>query len=119
AGRNGIRDDIITQADCVTRLWAPICTAEALSMSSITDPHELYKRIHPSEVGTSLGSGTGGIVSMAKMFRDEKDVQNDILWETYVVFSDLGFQVDNCFSATAGWINSLLMLSSCPVKIPV
>jgi fatty acid synthase subunit beta len=48
-------------------------------MSGITDPYELYKHVHPSEVGTSLGSGMGGTVSMAKMFkdrRDERDVQN-------------------------------------------
>jgi fatty acid synthase subunit beta len=58
-------------------------------MSGITDPYELYKHVHPSEVGTSLGSGMGGTVSMAKMFkdrRDERDVQNDILQETYVTF---------------------------------
>jgi fatty acid synthase subunit beta len=87
AGRYGIPDDIIAQADRAT-LWALVCTAEALNMSGITDPYELYKHIHPSEVGTSLGSGMGGTVSMAKMFkdrRDEKDVQNDILQETYVV----------------------------------
>ena len=56
-------------------------------MSGITDPYELYKHIHPSDVGTSLGSGMGGVTSMAKMFkdrRDERDVQNDILQETSV-----------------------------------
>jgi fatty acid synthase subunit alpha len=54
-------------------------------MSGITDPYELYKHIHPSEVGTSLGSGMGGVQSMAMMFQDrreEKEVQNDILQET-------------------------------------
>ncbi|KAF7374647.1 Fatty acid synthase subunit alpha [Mycena sanguinolenta] len=108
AGRYGIPDDIIAQADRAT-LWALVCTAEALNMSGITDPYELYKHIHPSEVGTSLGSGMGGTVSMAKMFkdrRDEKDVQNDILQETFI-------------NTTAGWVNLLLMSSSGPVKIPV
>ncbi|KAL1712393.1 hypothetical protein EV715DRAFT_297105 [Schizophyllum commune] len=45
---------------------------------------------------------------MAKMFkdrRDEKDVQNDILQETFI-------------NTTAGWINLLLLSSSGPVKIP-
>ncbi|KAJ6624064.1 fatty acid synthase [Mycena sp. CBHHK59/15] len=108
AGRYGIPDDIIAQADRAT-LWALVSTAEALNMSGITDPYELYKHIHPSEVGTSLGSGMGGTVSMAKMFkdrRDEKEVQNDILQETFI-------------NTTAGWVNLLLMSSSGPVKIPV
>ncbi|KAJ7158521.1 fatty acid synthase [Mycena filopes] len=108
AGRYGIPDDIIAQADRAT-LWALVCTAEALNMSGITDPYELYKHVHPSEVGTSLGSGMGGTVSMAKMFkdrRDEREVQNDILQETFI-------------NTTAGWINLLLMSSSGPVKIPV
>jgi len=59
-------------------------------MAGVTDPYELYKYVHPSEVGSSLGSGMGGIVSISKMFRDrreEKDVQKDILQETYVSFS--------------------------------
>ncbi|KAJ7762020.1 fatty acid synthase [Mycena maculata] len=108
AGRYGIPDDIIAQADRTT-LWALVATAEALNMSGITDPYELYKHVHPSEVGTSLGSGMGGTISMGKMFkdrRDEKDVQNDILQETFI-------------NTTAGWINLLLMSSSGPVKIPV
>ncbi|KAJ7197322.1 hypothetical protein B0H12DRAFT_1294649 [Mycena haematopus] len=54
AGRYGIPDDIIAQTDQAT-LWALVCTAEAPNMSGITDPYELYKHIHPSEVGTSLG----------------------------------------------------------------
>jgi fatty acid synthase subunit alpha len=88
AGRYGIPDDIIAQTDRAT-LWALVCATEALNMSGITDPYELYKYMHPSEVGTCLGSGMGGTESLAKMFKDrreEKDVQNDILQETYVFF---------------------------------
>lgn len=84
AGRYGIPDDIIAQTDRAT-LWALVCTAEALNMSGITDPYELYKYMHPSDVGTSLGSGMGGVTSMAKMFkdrRDEREVQIDVLQET-------------------------------------
>ncbi|TFK75163.1 fatty acid synthase [Pluteus cervinus] len=108
AGRYGIPDDIIAQTDRAA-LWALVCTAEALNMSGITDPYELYKHMHPSEVGTSLGSGMGGVTSMAKMFkdrRDEREVQNDILQETFI-------------NTTAGWVNLLLLSSSGPVKIPV
>lgn len=89
AGRYGIPEDIIAQTDRAT-LWALVCTAEALASSGITDPYELYKHMHPSDVGTSLGSGMGGVSSMAKMFkdrRDEREVQNDILQETYVFIS--------------------------------
>ncbi|KAF7312560.1 Fatty acid synthase subunit alpha [Mycena indigotica] len=108
AGRYGIPEDIIAQVDRGT-LWALVSTAEALNASGITDPYELYKHMHPSEVGTCLGSGMGGTISMGKMFkdrRDERDVQNDILQETFI-------------NTTAGWINLLLMSSSGPVKIPV
>jgi fatty acid synthase subunit alpha len=54
-------------------------------MSGVSDPYELFKHVHPSEVGTSLGSGMGGMHSLSAMFkerREEKDVQKDILQET-------------------------------------
>jgi fatty acid synthase subunit alpha len=72
-----------------TALWALTCTMEALVMSGVTDPYELYKYVHPAEVGTSLGSGMGGMHSLQAMFKDrreEKDVQKDILQETYVYY---------------------------------
>ena len=84
AGRYGIPDDIASQVDRTT-LWALVCTAEALNMSGITDPYELYEHMHPSEVGSSLGSGMGGQTSLQKMFKErceEKEVQNDVLQET-------------------------------------
>ncbi|KAI0368773.1 fatty acid synthase [Pilatotrama ljubarskyi] len=108
AGRYGIPPDIIAQTDRTT-LWALVCAAEALNMSGITDPYELYQHMHPSEVGTAIGSGMGGVESLAQMFkdrRDEKEVQNDILQETFI-------------NTTAGWVNLLLLSSSGPIKIPV
>ena len=104
----GIPDDIVSQVDR-TALWALVCVAEALMASGITDPYELYKYVHPSEVGTAIGSGMGGMESLSKMFRDrreEKDIQNDILQETFI-------------NTVAGWVNLLLVSSSGPVKIPV
>ncbi|KAI6129042.1 hypothetical protein EDD16DRAFT_1516096, partial [Pisolithus croceorrhizus] len=59
AGRYGIPADIIAQTDRAT-LWALVCTAEALNMSGITDPYELYRHVHPSEVGTILGEDVQG-----------------------------------------------------------
>ncbi|MBW0470433.1 hypothetical protein O181_010148 [Austropuccinia psidii MF-1] len=104
----GIPDEIIAQVDR-TSLWALVCTAEALMMAGITDPYELYQYVHPSQVGSSLGSGLGGMSSLSKMFRDrreEKYVQKDILQETFI-------------NTVAGWVN-LLLLSSCgPIKTPV
>lgn len=87
AGRYGIPEDIISRTDRAS-LWALVCAAEALNSSGITDPYELYQHVHPSEVGSSVGSGMGGTESLAKMFKDrreEKEVQNDILQETYVL----------------------------------
>ncbi|KIO16925.1 hypothetical protein M407DRAFT_12583 [Tulasnella calospora MUT 4182] len=108
AGRYGIPADIVAQTDR-TALWALVCTAEALIMSGVTDPYELYKYVHPSEVGSSLGSGMGGMQSLAAMFierREEKEVQKDILQETFI-------------NTVAGWVNLLLLSSSGPIKIPV
>ncbi|KAI6018585.1 hypothetical protein BKA83DRAFT_4127763 [Pisolithus microcarpus] len=67
-------------------------------MSGITDPYKLYRHIHPSEVGTCVGSCTGG------NHCEEKKVM--------VYLSHLNF-----INTTAGWIS--LMSSSGPVKIPV
>ena len=108
AGRYGIPQDIVDQVDRCT-LWALVSTADALNMSGITDPYELYKHMHPSEVGTCIGAGMGGVESLRSMFRDRRDcaeVQNDILQETFI-------------NTTAGWINLLLLSSSGPIKIPV
>ena len=86
ASRYGIPDDIIAQTDR-TALWTLVCAAEALIMSGVTDPYELYKYVHPSEVGVSIGSGMGGVTSLSAMFRErreEADIQKDVLQETSV-----------------------------------
>nr|XP_019006796.1 fatty acid synthase subunit alpha [Kwoniella mangroviensis CBS 8507]OCF70257.1 fatty acid synthase subunit alpha [Kwoniella mangroviensis CBS 8507] len=108
ARRFGIPEDIAGQTDR-TALWALVCVMEALVASGVSDPYELYKFVHPTEVGTALGSGMGGMHSMSAMFKDrreEKDVQKDILQETFI-------------NTVAGWVNLLLLSSSGPVKIPV
>ncbi|RDX57079.1 fatty acid synthase [Lentinus brumalis] len=103
AGRYGIPADIITQTDRAT-LWALVCAAEALNMSGITDPYELYKHMHPSEVGSSIGSGMGGMESLSRMFkdrRDEKEVQNDILQETATALQSVEIACDTLLSGKA------------------
>jgi len=89
AARYGIPEDITQRTDRVS-LWALVAVAEALNHAGITDPYELYQYVHPSEVGTCLGSGMGGMHSLAQMFkdrRDEKEVQSDIMQETLVFSS--------------------------------
>ncbi|KAF4634034.1 hypothetical protein G7Y89_g4072 [Cudoniella acicularis] len=104
----GISDDIIDQVDPIT-LYYLVSTVEALLSAGITDPYEIYKHIHVSQLGNCIGTGIGGISSLAKMHRDrfqEKPVQNDILQET--------------FSNTVGaWVNMLLLSSSGPNRTPV
>src|SRR5216684_7387052 len=78
--------EIVARTDWVS-LWALVAMAEALNHTSITVPYELYQNIHPSEVGTSLGSGMGGMTNLVQMFKDcqdEKEVQSDILQEMLV-----------------------------------
>ncbi|KAK0194661.1 hypothetical protein F5146DRAFT_1185684 [Armillaria mellea] len=58
-----------TVADRST-LWSLVCAAEVFNMSDIIDPYELYKHMHPSDVGTCFGAGLGGQDSMCKMFKD-------------------------------------------------
>ncbi len=81
--------EIVACTDWVS-LWALVTMAEALNHAGITVLYELYQNIHPSEVGTSLGSGMGGMTDLAQMFkdrRDKKEVQSDILQEMLVFHS--------------------------------
>ena len=75
AGRYGIPDDIIAQPCYALGLSM---TAEAVNTSGVTDLYELYQHMHPSDVGTCLGSAMGGVTSMAKMFKDRRD-EKDVL----------------------------------------
>lgn len=103
AGRFGIPEDL--QGIDRTSLWILVCVAEALAMSGITDPYELYKYTHVSQVGVSIGSGMGGQTALGQMFKDRRqnmDVQKDILQETFI-------------NTVAGWTNLLLMSSSGPI----
>lgn len=104
----GIPEDITTQVDPIT-LFALVSTAEALISSGITDPYEMYKYVHVSEVGNCIGSGIGGMRSHEAMQvqRTKGDsIQSDILQETFL-------------NVVAAWINMLLISSSGPIKTPV
>ncbi|KAJ5262335.1 hypothetical protein N7524_007640 [Penicillium chrysogenum] len=104
----GIPDDIVAQVDRGT-LFTLVSTIEALIASGITDPYELYQYIHVSEFGNCIGSGLGGVHSLKKLFKDrymDKDVQKDILQETFI-------------NTTAAWVNMLLISSSGPIRTAV
>lgn len=104
----GIPEDIVSQVDPAT-LYSLISTVEALLASGITDPFELYKYIHVSEVGNCLGSGLGGVKSLRKMFLDrkmDKPVQSDIMAESFI-------------NTTPAWVNMLLLSSSGPIRTSV
>ncbi|KAM7196700.1 3-oxoacyl-synthase [Rhypophila sp. PSN 637] len=104
----GIPDDIIGQVDPVT-LYALVATVECFLSAGITDPYELYKHMHVSELGNALGTSLGGLRSLHNMFKRrllDGQVQNDILAETFV-------------NTTAAWINMLLLGASGPIRTPV
>lgn len=104
----GISDDIISQVDPVT-LYVLVTVIETFIASGITDPYEMYKYVHISEVGNCSGSGMGGVTALRGMFKDrykDKPIQNDILQESFI----------NTMSA---WVNMLLISSSGPIKTPV
>ncbi|RPA81839.1 hypothetical protein BJ508DRAFT_414553 [Ascobolus immersus RN42] len=108
AKRFGIPEDIIAQVDPVT-LYVLVCVSEALLSAGITDPYELYKYIHVSEIGNCIGSGVGGMSALRGMYKDrwsDKPVQNDVLQESFI----------NTMSA---WVNMLLLSAAGPIKTPV
>ncbi|KAJ2162492.1 fatty acid synthase alpha subunit Lsd1 [Coemansia sp. RSA 552] len=103
--RYGVPKDVADQVDPIT-CYVLVATVEALVRSGITDPYELYHYVHISEVGNSMGSGVGGMDSNKLMYRErhfDKDVQNDILQETFI-------------NTMAAWVNLLMMSSSGPIK---
>ncbi|KAI8318331.1 hypothetical protein GQ54DRAFT_341909 [Martensiomyces pterosporus] len=103
--RYGIPDDIVKQVDLVT-CYALVATVEALVRSGITDPYELYRYFHVSEIGNTIGSAVGGANKIQDVFKKrllDKEVQSDVLQETFI-------------NTTAAWINMLLMSSSGPIK---
>ncbi|KAJ2398450.1 fatty acid synthase alpha subunit Lsd1 [Coemansia sp. RSA 2603] len=103
--RYGIPKDIADQIDPIT-CYVLVATVESLVRSGITDPYEFYKYVHVSEVGNTMGSGVGGMQSNKAMYRErffDKDVQNDILQETFI-------------NTMAAWVNLLLLSSSGAIK---
>ncbi|THC95865.1 hypothetical protein EYZ11_004643 [Aspergillus tanneri] len=104
----GFTEDLVNQVDPAT-LYAVIGAVEALLRAGISDPFEIYKYLHLSEIGNCIGSGIGGVKALRKLHKDrfiEKPVQNDILQESFI-------------NTTAAWINMLLLSSTGPLRTPV
>ncbi|PYH98063.1 3-oxoacyl-synthase [Aspergillus ellipticus CBS 707.79] len=104
----GLTEDLANQVDPAT-LYALIGTVEALLSAGISDPFEIYQYLHVSEIGNCIGSGLGGVKALRKLHKDrfvEKQVQNDILQESFI-------------NTTAAWINMLLLSSTGPIRTPV
>lgn len=63
-------------------LFTLVAAADALISSGITDPYELYRYVHVSEVGNTIGSGVGGLQSLRVIFRtrrEEEEAPADVL----------------------------------------
>uniref|UniRef100_A0A0G4FWX6 Fatty acid synthase subunit alpha n=1 Tax=Chromera velia CCMP2878 TaxID=1169474 RepID=A0A0G4FWX6_9ALVE len=104
----GLPKDLEGRIDPVTH-YALVATMDAFCMAGITDPYELYKYLHVSEVGNCIGGGMGGMVNLRGIFRGrllEEEVNSDSLQETFI-------------NTTAAWINMLLLSASGPIKTPV
>ena len=107
AARYGIPEDIIQQVDPVTA-YALCCTAEALYSAGISDASEILQHCHLSEIGNFVGSMMGATTKVRNMYKDrflDKDVQGDVMQETYL-------------NTTAAWINMLLLGVAGPIKTP-
>ncbi|KAJ2269111.1 fatty acid synthase alpha subunit Lsd1, partial [Coemansia sp. RSA 370] len=105
AARFGIPEDIVNQVDPIT-LFTLVATVEALVRSGFTDPYELYKYFHVSEVGNSIGSGVGGLRALHDIFNKRahnQNIRNDAMQEGLI-------------STIQAWVNMLLLSASGPVK---
>ncbi len=107
ATKYGLPNDIVSQVDPVTA-YALCCAAEALYSAGISDANEFLQHIHISEIGNFVGSMMGGTTKVRNMYKDrylDKDVQGDVMQETYL-------------NTTAAWINMLLLGAAGPIKTP-
>jgi fatty acid synthase subunit beta, fungi type len=96
--RYGVPREMAEQVDPVT-LYCLLSTAEAF-LSAGLEPEEVYRWLHPSRVGVTVGTGIGGMKKLHRLHRDfleGNERQNDTLQETlinviggYIVQSYLG-----------------------------
>ena len=105
--RYGISRELIAQIDRVT-LFNLIATAEAFLSAGI-EPFDLYRYIHPSEVGTTSGTGMGGLAKNKSLLADlelGRKRQEDVLQEAL-------------FNVTAAWAVTSYVGSTGAIQTPV
>ncbi|EQA43810.1 beta-ketoacyl synthase [Leptospira broomii serovar Hurstbridge str. 5399] len=81
----GIPKDLIRQVDMIT-IFNLYCTCEAYLRAGL-DPFELFETVHPSQVGTTVGSGMGGMKMLKRLFLDYRlgdERQHDALQEALI-----------------------------------
>jgi fatty acid synthase len=96
--RWGIPAEMAASVDRLS-LWNLVATVEAFLDAGL-EPEELMARVHPARVGSTQGSGMGGMTSIQTLYRDAVlggDHANDLLQEglanviaAYVVQSYVG-----------------------------
>jgi len=112
-------------------LYVLVSTAEALVSAGISDPYELFKYVHVSEVGNTSGGGVGGMRANIAIYQDrfvDKPVQSDILQVVFVQASVFFFVLttetteqkqESFINTMPAWVNMLLLSTSGPIKTPV
>ena len=85
ATRYGVPSDMVDRIDRAA-LFNLISTVEAFLSAGLT-PEELLAKVHPTRVGSTQGSGIGGIESLRKLYVDPmmaEETSRDILQETLI-----------------------------------
>lgn len=105
--RYGIPKELSKQVDRIT-LYNLYCTCEAFLRAGM-EPVELYAYLHPGLVGSTVGSGLGGMGKMKRMFQDflmGSERQHDALQESLI-------------NVTAAWALTSYVGAYGPVQTPV
>ncbi len=107
AERYGLSRELVAQVDRVT-LFNLVATAEAFAMAGI-EPFDLYRYLHPSDVGTTSGTGMGGLWKNKSLLADlelGRRRQEDVLQEAL-------------FNVTAAWTVTSYLGSTGAIQTPV
>jgi 3-oxoacyl-(acyl-carrier-protein) synthase len=105
--RFGIPRDMADQVDRTT-LFNLVATVEAF-LSAGLEPEELYRYLHPADVGNTQGAGIGGMQKLKRLYLDhplDRPRQGDTLQETLI-------------NVTAAWIVQSIVGSYGPMVHPV
>ncbi|MEI7014460.1 fatty acid synthase subunit beta domain-containing protein [Leptospira licerasiae] len=103
----GLSKDLTAQVDPIT-VYNLYCTCEAFLRSGM-EPMELYRFLHPGLVGSTVGSGMGGMGKLKRMFHDfllGKERQHDALQESLI-------------NVTTAWALTSYVGGYGPVQTPV